>query len=521
MLTSADGRALVSLERPPACVEHAGSRVTRYGSFGKGARRRQRYRCAPADGAAPHYFSPPLTREVVAAGDSCTTCDELLSPHRGSLTGARHTPWTLKVVARALADLSLGVSYAGVSLAMREQRAAAAAHLLDAHGFDVTAPASATASGSWTGRQGKGAWHLAADLVEQYAPLLFAPVAAAMGDRDRALRAANDAALAAAPDAVLAAPLTYILDEVPVTLARRRGDRGRLQQNQWSVLVVVEIQWRPGPDPMTLPSRQARLRLVRAYPRGNETAWRLVLDELAVRPDYVVADTSDAITNAVSRHYGTGAVGFIPSLFHIHRNVRDELLKLRGTSMHVESRRVLRPELAKYIDLLTRDELLNRTISDWSRWWDELIAAAAALGVPVVTLTAQRQRYETRVAVALPLLARQPQLPASNAAVENRIRLALEPFLENRKHLYRNLARTNFLFDLAVCREQGAFADLDAVAKAIRDSNEAAGGWAPAPRMVTDTQPATVPARGPRGYSSLLNAQLVTALASQRLGGDA
>ncbi|MGN6245170.1 MAG: hypothetical protein ACTHOD_19830 [Motilibacteraceae bacterium] len=301
---------------------------------------------------------------------------------------------------------------------------------------------------------------------------------------------------------------------------RRKAACNRFQQAQWSLLVVVEVLWRPASDPMTLPSREARLRMVRAYPRGNQQASRLVLNELPVQPDYIVADSSLAITGAVNAHYGTGAVGLIPSLFHVHRKIRDGLMELTGTTTKVEGRAVLIPQLAKHMDVLTRDELLNRTAADWSRWWDELIAAVAALPAPVVKLAEQRKMYEPRLTAALPLLARQPQLPASNAAVETRTRLQLEPFLDNRKHLYRNLARTNFLFDLAVARDQGAFGDLDAVAKAIRDSNETAGGWAPAPRLLADAQP---PPRedgtpSPR-YSSLLNPLVVAALADKRLGG--
>ncbi|PWW22587.1 hypothetical protein JD79_01745 [Geodermatophilus normandii] len=521
VMARAVGKTLTSLDVPPECPEHEDSKVTRHGSFGRGSRRRQRYRCVPVADEA-HTFVPPLSRETVEVGsDTCATCDELLSPHSGELTGARHTPWSLKAVAKALNDLSLGASYAKVSLAMREHRDLAVRHLHEAHGIDLLAAGAGSASGSWTTKQGKTAWHLAADLVEQYAPLLFEQAVEAVVKREQRQRAANDAALAADPSASLAAPLTYILDELPVVLTRRRkAARNRFQQAQWSLLVVVEVRWRPAPDPMTLPSREARLRMVRAYPRGNQQAWRLVLNELPVRPDYIVADSSLAITGAVNAHYGPGAVGLIPSLFHVHRNIRDGLMELTGTTTKVEGRAVLIPQLAKHMDVLTRDELLNRTAADWSRWWDELIAAVAALPAPVVKLTEQRKMYEPRLTAALPLLARQPQLPASNAAVETRMRLQLEPFLDNRKHLYRNLARTNFLFDLAVARDQGAFGDLDAVAKAIRDSNETAGGWAPAPRLLADAQPPPREDGTPSpGYSSLLNPLLVAALADKRLGG--
>lgn len=522
VLAGAEGRPLTSLDRPPPCREHPGSAVTRHGSYGRGARRRQRYRCVPVTDEAPHTFTPPLSRQTVDAGsDACATCDELLSPHRGELTGARHTPWSLKLVAKALNDLALGSSYAKVSVSMRELRDRAAQHLLEAHGFDVLAPGAESDSGSWTTAQGKTAWHLAADLVEQYAPLLFEQATAAMAERERRQRAANDAALAENPGTALASPLTYILDELPVVLRRRRTGRNRFQQSQWSLLVVVEVRWRFASDhPGELPSREAKLRLVRAYPRGNQQAWQLVLNELAVRPDYVVADCSEAISRAVTAQYGAGVVGLIPSLYHVHRNVRDGLMEMPGTTTTVEGRAVLVPALAKHMDLLTRDELLNLGTEDWSRWWDELIAAVAAVPAPVVKLVEQRKVYEPRVAEALPLLLRQPQLPASNAAVETRIRHELEPFLDNRKHLYRNLARTNFLFDLAVARDQGAFADLDSVARLIRDSNEAAAGWAPAPRLLADAQPPKPEdGRPSAAYSSLLNPLLVAALADKRLRG--
>lgn len=522
VLAAAAGTQLTSLDRPPPCPEHSSSKVTRQGMYGNGARKRQRYRCVPTDGHTPHTFTPPLTREVVEVGsDSCATCDELLSPHRGTLTGARHTPWTLALYARALDDLSMGASYASVSLMMREHRDRASRHLAEHHGGDARLDTRASGSArSYTAARGKSAWHLAADLVEQYAPLLWRDVDKQMRDRDQAQRAANDELLAASPGAALAAPVTWLLDEQPVILSgRRRGAERRLERNQWNVLVVVEVRWHWGDDPKSFPDREYRLRLARAYPRANEQAWRLVLDELGVRPDFVIADNAPAIAKAVSSQFGVGAVGLIPSLFHIQRNLRKALKKLPGATTTLEGRTVLIARLAKHLDILARDELLNLGPTDWSKWWDDLLEAVAALPAPVVGVLEQRRVYEASLAQALPILARQPQLPASNAAVENRIRHALEPFLDNRKQLYRNLARTNFLFDLAVARAQGAFTDLDEVTRLLREDNEAAGGWAPAPRTLTDAQPPPR-AEGERApvYASLLNPLLVAALAEQRLG---
>lgn len=514
---------LTSIQEPPACPEHAHSSVTRNGSFGAGSRRRQRYRCVPHGSAQEtHTFTPPLSREVVEVGsDSCATCNELLSPHSGPETAARHTPWTLTLYARALSELSTGASYASTALMMRQHRDRARRHLHEAHGagfaeFTVSPAASGTGS-SYTASEGKTAWHLAADLVEQYSPLLWGQVDRRMRARDAEHRAHNDAALAKDSSSPLAAPLTWLLDEQPVSVRIRRPD-GRRRWVKWFVLVVVEVHWHPAADPASYPRREYRLRLLRAYPRANEQAWRLAFEEIGVRPDFVIADHASAIHNALATHYGSQVVGFVPSLFHMRRNLRDRLLKLPGTTTKVEGRRVLLDPLAKQLDVLNREDLVNLTPGDWAHWWDNLEGAARNVGAPTVGIAEQRRLYEPRVVKALPLLAAQPHLPASNAAVENRIRHLLEPFLENRKQMYRNLARLNFLLDLAVARSQGAFTDLEQVARDIRADNQAAGGWAPRPRALGDIQP-PAPAAGkpvPR-YASLFNTHLVEALAEDRL----
>ena len=67
--------------------------------------------------------------------------------------------------------------------------------------------------------------------------------------------------------------------------------------------------------------------------------------------------------------------------------------------------------------------------------------------------------------------------------------MALKPFLDNRAHLFGNAERTNRLLNLLVCREAGVFTDFDDLTLRIRSMNEAAGGWAPAPRQILDKQP--------------------------------
>jgi len=518
VLQSTDGAVRAPITKPPQCPEHTESKVIRNGTKGAGATKRQSYRCETPDGNV-HFFSPPLSREAVGLMASCSTCDEMLSPHRGTLTAARHTPWTLSGVVQALNNLSLGSSYAAVALDLRAQRKQTLDHLREAHGIELTLPdnAEAPALDSWHRQQGRNAWHLGSDLVEQYAPLLYAKVESTLIAREVKTRTENDAALAENPNAALAHPLVYILDELPVKFKRWSSERTRYQQASWSLLVVVELIWHTSKDPLVLPQREPRLRLARAYPRRDEAAWRLVLNELPVRPDFVIADSADAIIKAVNSHYGQGVVGYIPSLYHIQKNIRDALMQLPKGTVVVNGRVVLIPELEKFMKGLTRAELLKSSLNV-SDWWDELLKAVAVINAPAKGIISLRKTYEAKMMATIPLLKKNPQLPASNAAVESRIRLHLEPFLENRKHRYRNLARTNFLMDLAVCRAQGVFQDLNNVARLIRETNEAARGWAPTPRKLADTQPALSPSAKSRAhvYASLLNAQLIPALSEAR-----
>lgn len=502
------------VQPPPPCPEHPDSSVIRAGTYGARGIRRQRYLCRPADGK-PHQFTPPLSREAVARGEACTRCDELLSPHHGPVTAARHTPWTLAGVAKALNDLSLGASYANVSLALRAQRDAARAHMHEAHGIEFTVtttlmPTTSTTT-SYSRQQRRNSWRIAADLVEQYSPPLFADVETRYRAEAQAQRDRNDAALAASPGAPLRHPLVYVLDDHPVWAPA--GADGT-KRPVWHVLTVAEVLWRTGDDPFTLPQRDTRLRLARAFPRINADAWKLILDELAVQPDFVVADAGTGLQAAVRSFYGD-AVGVVPSLWHLQKNLRDALVKLRNATYREGDEKVLVDPLRKHLGLLARDEVLGRTKDDISSWWDELEAIVTSLPAPVSSIRALRNIHEPRLVAALPILTANPHVPASNATVENRIRNGLKPFLENRAHMFGNAERTNRLLNLLVCREAGVFDDIDALALRIRKLNEATGGWAPAPRQILDKQPPATTTHT-RRYASLKSRAVIGKLAKDK-----
>ena len=520
ILTGGDDSVVTSLAPPPECADHEGAaKVTRYGWNGTGAARRQRYRCVPDDGSAVHYFTPKLPRQVVdVGGASCPSCDELLSPHHGPRAGARHTPWLLDSLAQSLVRLAAGDSYAAASMELRRRRTERTEQKVDDPWHVLGLVDAADVSMSWTAREGRNAWHLAGDLVEQYSPLFWQQACKQIRDREISLRAANDRQLAGDVDSPLAHPIVYLLDKQSVRVNRFTRAAAGHQSSSWALLVVTELVWHDA-GPQTLPLREPRLRLVRAYPNGDEAAWRLVLHELGTRPDFIVSDNDASILNAVNGHYGKGTVGLVPSLFHFHRNIREALLKLPHTSAVVDGRAVLADPLRKQLRLARRDDALPYTPRDWADWWDELIDEVERLGAPCASVWDLRAVHESRIADGMALVRRHPQLPASNAAVEAQIRQVLDPFLENRGHLYRNLARTNMLMDLAVCRSQGLLTDERKVAADLRKFNEDAGGWAPQPRLVTDHQPPSKNSRakgGPQLYASLLNPLLVPALAEQR-----
>ena len=538
VLVSADGAANISLTKPPICLEHPKAKIVRNGKKGSGVAKRQSYLCYSI-GNPPHRFSPPLSREAVAPLASCSGCDELLSPHRGSLTASRHTPWTLAAVVQALNNLSLGLSYAAVSRDLRAQRTMAEEHLNLEHGIELGSRSSgrseggsrsstgstrtdsiitddgATSSSSRIREEGQNAWHLAADLVEEYSPLLFGAVMEKVLSREKKAREVNDVILNENPNATLKAPIVYLLDDVPIYIKQWKSGRSRHQQDSWSLLVVVELLWQSAKDPSELPKREARLRLARAYPRANEDAWMLVLDELPVTPDFVIADAGIAIKNAVARRYAGQNVTFIPSLFHIQKNIRKFLEKLPNASSKTGKRIFLARPLYEAVDFLSRDELIQSSKEQLAKDWDDLVDLVVKMGGSAKEINKQRTFNEPKMLDAISILTNNPQLPASNAAVEAKIRLSLEPFLENRQARFRNLARTNYLLDLAVARSQGAFSDLNRLSKLIRQSNEAAKGWAPTPRQITDRQPVGAGANTPI-YSSLLNAQIISRLSVVR-----
>ena len=130
----------------PACGRRRGSRVQFFGRYGVAGRERQRFRCFPADGSLPHTFTEPLPR-MLAHGRECVECERSVASHEG-LQAPRSYRFPAREIARTLVALGQGQTY---------RQAAERARL--------------RLPGGERSRHGQ----LAADWVEVFAPVVFAP----------------------------------------------------------------------------------------------------------------------------------------------------------------------------------------------------------------------------------------------------------------------------------------------------------------------------------------------------------
>jgi hypothetical protein len=506
--------------QPPECPrkEHKGSEVVRAGTYGKRtANPRQRYRCKPK-GEKAHTFTPPLPRDHVHVGQqACEHCDELRGVHRGETAVARRHAWSTRIVARGLDQLSAGTTYAdvsrwalraaGIEPRVRRRKASEPATVAE---VAEAAQGGAKRRKSRASMESHNVWHIAADWCEVFSPVVFAPIEERL--RSQALAAVEaNAALRAAGEPVTA-PSVWLLDDVPV-YGRDADGSGRSRRDAgFYLLVLAEVIWEPG-DPWAvppLPEGRPRLRLVRAMPKSNAAAWRLVFDEAGYVPDYVVCDAGTGIRAGVEAHFDPAVTKFVPSLWHLARAVETALADTGGAFVATPAGRQLLPSLAEHLKTLKRGQPPLASTQGWSAWWDELEARLVAARLPRDKIRTRRRNYEASLAAVLPDLLAHPNVPVSTGGLETLISKHVQPMLAGRRASFGNIERTNRLFDLAVARTHGAFDDLSAVATLLRTDARAAKGWTTPLREVADPRP-------PSGaYSSLRDATLLADLAVER-----
>lgn len=480
----------------------------RYGTYGKTTgKARQRYRCFPEDGTKAHTFTPPLPREHVHEGnEQCDHCDELRGVHHGETTVARTHSWNTRTVARALEMLASGESYSATS--KWALRTSGTAHLrtramLDDDGEPVLASDAAS--------EARRSWHIAADWCEAFGPVIYAEVDARLRTAALAERERLDAQREAGEP--LDRPQVVLLDEVPVygrTLERRK--RSRRDDGFW-LLVLAELHWpSEDADPFALATIAPRiaLRLIRAMPKSNTPAWRLVFDELGYHPDFIVADAATSIASAIREHYDPTRTRFIPSVWHLTRAVEDDLLSIRRATVAGDDGPALIAPLADHLQQLGRHSGVLADNTRWSQWWDELIDLLRSHKLPVEKFIGHRDRYEPTMAAALTAAAAAPQVHLSTGGLEALIDSQVKRLLTPRRTAFGNIERTNILFDLVVARQHGAFDNLGQVAALIRDDTAAHDGYTVPLRSISDPRP-------PGGYySSLRDVTLLNEVARKK-----
>lgn len=465
---------------PPPCPKHPGSNVTRAGTYGKGSSRRQRYRCFPI-GESAHVFTPVLPRGKVRHGDDeCPHCRELTGVHAGPTAFARRHRWPLSVAARGLEKLASGETYAAVGeWALRTE----------AGKEKVTKP-----------RRSKSTWHIGADWTEAASPVLFDYIDSKLRAAAREERARLDALLTAGKPLDL--PQVVVVDEKPVTGKLGKSSRRRAQHG-FSVLVVAEVDWSNPTEPQT------RLRLARAMPSSTLATWSLVFAELGYIPDVVVADGAWEIEAAAKKVFVPDTV-LVPSLYHIGSALTDNLRKAYKHLHNPGSSRVLIRPFTEHFSELRAGGPAVTSAAGWKSWWDRFEVIASTNQVSDRTIENLRSYHEPRLDERHHRIFRDyPMVPGSTGAVEALIRRAVEPMLARRRSGFRNIERTNRLFDLVVCREHGLFDDLSTPTRLLEQDAAAHGGYTTALRTIED--PESIHGR----YSSLRDPYNIEQLAIQ------
>jgi len=309
-----------------------------------------------------------------------------------------------------------------------------------------------------------------------------------------------------------------LLDDVPVygrdlgAKTRSRRDRG------YFILCAAERLWAtPDPDPYedpfgAQPPPTQKLRLLRAMPKSNTPAWRLVFDELGYAPDFIVADAGTGIAAAIAAHFDPNSTRFIPSLWHLTRSVERALADTAGafTASPTGSGRELIAPLAEHTRKLSRHSGVLDSPDTWNAWWDDLLGILTARRLPTNKIVNQRRDYEEPMAAVLADLTALPDIPVSTGGLETLIAKHVTPLLAMRRTSFANIERTNLLLDLAVARHHGAFDDLGDIVKLLRGDTTAHAGWTVPLRRIADPKPR----KGT--YSSLRDTTLLDSLAKQR-----
>lgn len=443
--------------------------VQRIGTYGTDDNKKQRYRCTPKTGKR-HDFTPELPRTFVHVGtEHCDHCEELRGVHHGDKSAARHTSWTGEQVFDVLADVAKGASYGKASRDARERAGRTTRR--------AKAPPDPNKRVSDGALESRRFWHTAADFTEIYAPILWKYQSEVLRKRDANL--VSNSRKRKPPQ-----PNVLVLDDIPVF-----GKRTRLgTKREWSVLAAAQVIHTQDPADGTW-HKTTKLRLVRALPTNDTTAWKLFLTELdPYVPGFVVSDMASAQIAAVKALYPRAVI--IPSLYHMRTNIEATLLRTSKcyTKKDREEKRLIQ-SLRNHMKLLRADNFTTMTQAHWDEWWDNLIGLLDGLNAPTNTIVRQRRTYDQHVPQLLKAFQKHPDVTLTTGGLELLLAERVKPLLKRRGHSFGNIERVNSLFDLVVCENNGLLNNKQQVLALLRNDNEDNYGWSLQPRAVSDTQP--------------------------------
>lgn len=459
-------RALLDRAVPkPECPnpDHAGRTVRTNGTYETGDGLRQRYRCMDLDDpeGTRHTFSAPLPRSLVGADTCCEDCKVPTPRHAGTEASTRRLNYPASAIYATLNDLASGQSYAHASMQALERmgrstgrsRKVGDKEVKELNEKGLVSPQ----------REMKAHWHIAADILERFGPL----VTEGTFERIRAEEAEYRKE---------GWPVVYIADEVPVKRNFSRTSRARQPSPVvWNALVISRMAWQSDGHG-NLVGRSSRLVRVRALPSVAREAWQLVMNELDA-PDFLVADGAAAIEGAAALVWPNAT--FVPCLWHATQNIRKRLTPARAS---------LPQKVDDHVYSLSREAMEKRGPSFIGSWFDELEVLADGADMPADAVASIRGQYEPLLTRTAAVAARgvKPVVPISNAGVENEIATWVSHLVNRRGAMFSNLARTNLLGDLIVAGANGALLRQHDVITVIRDTARRNGGWLPPPRALVE-----------------------------------
>ena len=454
---------------PPPCPLHGEVEevlITRRGTYATAGGVRQNYQCKMLSTGVKHTFSAVLPRAQVTDGVCCEECKIPTPVNAGTESAARRVTFPASVIHLVLKDLSEGRSYTATSLRALEvmNRPVGKVRSTTAPKGNVKPSTSVAVRKRKTAspvRDGRAHWHVSADILEAFGPLITEQAFATIDEEEAAFRGDG-------------LPIVYMADDVDVKRTYARSRQYTMSPSVWSMLVVSRTKWQ---KQGTVVGRSNHLLRVRALPNRTQAAWELVFSELAA-PDFLICDGASAISNAAAVVWGEKTT-VIPCIYHALLNIE------KGVT---PAGIVLPSKVFDELKSLTRETLRTRGPAMIGDWFDGLEVVLEAGELPVDALWNLRNYYQPLLETSARIARdhNDPMVPISNAGAEFLIDRWVKPVVDRRGPMFTNLPRTNLLGDLIVAGSNGALINARTIADAIRDDSRAHDGWAPPVRELAE-----------------------------------